>query len=88
MLVSQAKSIRIAATTPTFFLTAQTTLSRLLEHAAVADTLELYCEHIRENVDTASLLASLVPALPSSLACLRIALPGGQPDHTGVEVCA
>ncbi|KAF8597508.1 hypothetical protein BDV93DRAFT_610371 [Ceratobasidium sp. AG-I] len=85
ILVAQAKSIRIAATNRTFFLTAQTALSRLLEHAAVADTLELYCEHIKEYVDTASLLASLVPALPSSLACLRITLPGGQPDPTGVE---
>ncbi|KAF8599038.1 hypothetical protein BDV93DRAFT_526340 [Ceratobasidium sp. AG-I] len=85
VLVAQAKSIRIAATSPTFFLTAQATLSRLLVYATMVDTLELYCEHIKENVNTALLLADLVPALPNSLVCLRITLPGGQPDYRGVE---
>lgn len=87
MLVAQARSIRIAAASPTFFLTARTALSRLLASAAMIDTLELYSEHIMQTVDTASLIAGLVPALPVSLTCLRITLPGGQPDYTGVEVC-
>ncbi|KAJ1304858.1 hypothetical protein OPQ81_005992 [Rhizoctonia solani] len=84
-LVSQATSMRITATNPSFFLTARTLMSRLLHSAKALDTLELYCEPISQQLDSLSIIANLIPACPKSLKALYFAMPGGQPEASGVE---
>ncbi|CAE6432499.1 unnamed protein product [Rhizoctonia solani] len=84
-LVSQATSMRITATNPSFFLTARTLMSRLLNSAKALDTLELYCEPISQQLDSLSILANLIPACPKTLRALYFAMPGGQPEASGVE---
>ncbi|KAG9080634.1 hypothetical protein FRC06_006323 [Ceratobasidium sp. 370] len=86
VLVANVKSIRIASTTPSFYYAACTPLTRLLSSARALDTLELDCDPILESVDTMPIVARLIPALPSSLAALRVSMPGGQPESAGVEV--
>ncbi|ELU37700.1 hypothetical protein AG1IA_08272 [Rhizoctonia solani AG-1 IA] len=85
-LVSGATSMRITATDPSFFLTARTLMSRLLRSAKSLDTLELYSEPISTQLDGLSIIANLVPACPKWLKALYFAMPGGQPEATGVEV--
>ncbi|CAE6444874.1 unnamed protein product [Rhizoctonia solani] len=84
-LVSQATSMRITATNPTFFLTARTLMSRLLHSATALDRLELYCEPISQQIDSLSIIANLIPACPKSLNALYFAMPGGQPEASGVQ---
>ncbi|QRV94363.1 F-box-like domain protein [Ceratobasidium sp. AG-Ba] len=84
-LFATIKSIRISASTPSFFYAACTPLARLLGSAKALTTLELDCDPILESVDTMPILAGLIPALPSSLTTLRVTMPGGQPEYLGTE---
>ncbi|EUC66977.1 F-box-like domain protein, putative [Rhizoctonia solani AG-3 Rhs1AP] len=84
-LVSQATSMRITATNPSFFLTARTLMSRLLHSAKVLDKLELYSCPILPQLDTLSLIGSLISVCPKSLKALYFTMPGGQPEAPGVQ---
>ncbi|CAE6374814.1 unnamed protein product [Rhizoctonia solani] len=84
-LVSQATSMRITATNPSFFLTGRTLMSRLLHSAKSLDTLELYSDPISAQLDSLSVIANLIPACPKSLKALYFAMPGGQPEASGVQ---
>lgn len=79
--------MRIAAANPVFFLTARTSLNRLLGATRALEALELYSKPISQRVDTMTPIAGFIPILPSSLRALYIAMPGGRPQRSGVEVC-
>ncbi|CUA69967.1 hypothetical protein RSOLAG22IIIB_14168 [Rhizoctonia solani] len=60
-------------------------MSRLLGSAKTLGKLELYSEPISRQLDTLSLIASLIPACPKSLKALYFTMPGGQPEASGVQ---